>query len=160
MQVRRLREDELYHHGVKGQRWGIRRYQNPDGSLTEAGRARYGSVKKLEKEYTKQKNKFYKDIGNGMMAYNHTADKMNKGGYDAINKKYEKDTFDSEFSSKRGQQYIKEIDKAWKKHYNDYVKDVANRYDLLGEDFVKESSAVKVENLFGYNTYEQFIKKN
>lgn len=41
--------DELYHHGVKGQRWGIRRYQNKDGSLTAAGRKR---AAKLEKEYT------------------------------------------------------------------------------------------------------------
>lgn len=32
---------ELYHHGIKGQRWGIRRYQNEDGSLTEAGKKRY-----------------------------------------------------------------------------------------------------------------------
>lgn len=31
----------LAHHGIKNQRWGIRRYQNPDGSLTEAGRKRY-----------------------------------------------------------------------------------------------------------------------
>lgn len=31
-------ENELYHHGVKGMRWGVRRYQNPDGSLTELGR--------------------------------------------------------------------------------------------------------------------------
>lgn len=30
--------DELYHHGVKGQKWGIRRYQNKDGSLTEMGK--------------------------------------------------------------------------------------------------------------------------
>lgn len=29
---------ELYHHGVKGQRWGVRRYQNKDGSLTPAGK--------------------------------------------------------------------------------------------------------------------------
>lgn len=33
--------DDLYHHGIKGQKWGIRRFQNPDGSLTEAGKARY-----------------------------------------------------------------------------------------------------------------------
>lgn len=33
--------NELYHHGIKGQKWGIRRYQNEDGTLTNAGRARY-----------------------------------------------------------------------------------------------------------------------
>lgn len=32
----------LIHHGIKGQRWGLRRYQNSDGTLTEAGKRRYG----------------------------------------------------------------------------------------------------------------------
>lgn len=35
--------NELHHHGIKGQKWGIRRYQYADGSLTPAGRKRYGS---------------------------------------------------------------------------------------------------------------------
>lgn len=33
--------NELYHHGVKGQKWGVRRFQNPDGTLTDAGRKHY-----------------------------------------------------------------------------------------------------------------------
>ena len=39
--------DGLYHWGVRGMRWGIRRYQNKDGSLTPAGKKRYNA--ELEK---------------------------------------------------------------------------------------------------------------
>lgn len=42
---------ELYHHGAKGQKWGVRRYQNKDGSLTAAGKKRYARDA-TEKGYT------------------------------------------------------------------------------------------------------------
>lgn len=40
--------NELYHHGVKGMKWGVRRYQNEDGSLTNAGKRRL--AKYLDKQ--------------------------------------------------------------------------------------------------------------
>lgn len=41
----------LVHHGIKGQRWGVRRFQNEDGTLTELGKKRYSTVEELEKDY-------------------------------------------------------------------------------------------------------------
>ena len=38
--------NEIAHAGIKGMRWGVRRYQNEDGSLTEAGKKRYSDAKK------------------------------------------------------------------------------------------------------------------
>lgn len=44
---------KLYHHGILGQKWGVRRFQNEDGSLTDDGRRRYKQYAKdaLEKAY-------------------------------------------------------------------------------------------------------------
>lgn len=40
--------NELYHHGIKGQRWGVRRFQTEDGSLTNAGLKRYAALSKKQ----------------------------------------------------------------------------------------------------------------
>ena len=54
--------NELYHHGIKGQKWGVRRYQNSDGTLTSKGKNRYARDAR-EKEFNKydeSTGKYYK----------------------------------------------------------------------------------------------------
>lgn len=59
-------ENELYHHGVIGMKWGVRRYQNKDGSLTLAGKKR---ALKMQNQYTEfSKDKKYHDK-NGNLTY-------------------------------------------------------------------------------------------
>ncbi len=49
MNYRIVYSSELYHHGIKGQKWGVRRFQNEDGTYTDAGKERYfGTSKKTQ----------------------------------------------------------------------------------------------------------------
>lgn len=79
----------IAHHGIKGQRWGVRRYQNSDGSLTEEGKLRYGDSRssKLHKGKTKGQIRFAKDaiasldatpLSRDRKAFNETLDQLGK----------------------------------------------------------------------------------
>ena len=74
---------ELYHHGIKGQKWGVRRWQNADGTFNEAGKKRYfnsdGTLnKKGQKMVSKQEYKAKKkDINRRRQEINAKYDKKN-----------------------------------------------------------------------------------
>jgi hypothetical protein len=81
MIVKRL-NTELYHHGIKGQKWGVRRYQNSDGSLTPSGKRRYNRLaKKDAKEYARAKMFYGEGAGNRRKLIKATVDERSKNEY-------------------------------------------------------------------------------
>ena len=96
-----LDADELYHHGIKGMKWGVRRFQRKDGSLTSAGKKRYlddpsvkSSKAKMESDRAKQR------LANA--EYNKASNKASyiptKSNRQALNKAYaDKIKADSEY---------------------------------------------------------------
>lgn len=65
--------NELYHHGIKGQKWGIRRYQNLDGTLTEEGKRRYlknnHDINAINEVIKSLKDTDYKDFDTNNIRY-------------------------------------------------------------------------------------------
>ena len=68
----RMYTDYLEHHGILGQKWGVRRYQNEDGSLTEAGKKHYQKLdtKWAEKNTAKVTSKTLNKVKKDITAYN------------------------------------------------------------------------------------------
>lgn len=49
----------IAHHGIKGQKWGVRRFQNEDGSLTKAGKERYNEQNSHNSSDNSENQKFH-----------------------------------------------------------------------------------------------------
>jgi vacuolar-type H+-ATPase subunit H len=81
---------ELYHHGILGQKWGVRRYQNADGSLTAAGQRHVKQIEKkdvkwAEKNEKKITSKAYKKSSKELSKYDKQLLRQMKTGKNFIN---------------------------------------------------------------------------
>lgn len=139
--------DELYHHGILGQKWGVRRYQNADGTLTEAGRKRYLSPEGREKGYNKLQEAYFKVARKkGELAADDYYRHLDKHTASHFRNEFEKRVAkSSNYELKSGYKDAKKkagrflANKKDKENYEKIKKDVYKYHDDLMAEFMGES---------------------
>ena len=140
--------DSLYHHGILGMHWGVRRFQNADGSLTAAGKSRYSwnpierfKQKQADKKLNVEARKSFDDIHNKAVKMGSEAKKLeldNQWPYS--DKEYERDKAwdkyednptqaNGEALSRKAREFGYEYgEKTGKTLVNKYGNEAVNRY--------------------------------
>lgn len=145
-QMRPIYPNELMHSGIKGQKWGVRRYQNPDGTLTKAGKLRYykkvlaegekasfiaAEQKKRSDAYDKNAEaRYQKILKNGM------SNKRSNNKYNKAQARYRDEKERFEFWNKRASAKLAEA----KKLANDIVKNHSDAKIRKVPDSVHEAA--------------------
>lgn len=138
-------DGELYHYGVKGMKWGVRRYQNPDGTLTDAGKKR---VYKTLKKYSNSKDR-RDSLGRAVGEDDAIAEAARKV-MPARMRVTEVSLRQSKLIHEMERTYEKEIDRLWyDKRYTDQQKEdmawdtVEKKYGKQRDDLQKEYQKTK-----------------
>ena len=141
----------LAHHGVKGQRWGVRRFQNPDGSLTEKGKRRMktlqGKSDKLDVKKAKlnsPKNMVKLSQYKSLSADRHAAANQHKADEDFYRNKasYALTNHGAKVATKKADKshtkYVQEAKKA--AEYDDYITKHQNKEAKIDRKKIKVES--------------------
>lgn len=148
-----MSENYIQHYGIKGMKWGVRRYQNKDGSLTPAGK------KRISKEYKKLSDKIDGELqrtyaSRYIDAHNKAADVMNNGGIDRYNakqrKKYGENYMDRDDYEEN---YMKEFEKLLSENYNKSL----NEFFKNNADYKKSKELV---DKYGMTKWDEVAKAN
>ena len=161
--------DYLCHHGIKGQKWGVRRFQNEDMTWTEAGKKRYGNIsnakrKRIQSKSDKYMNKTRDSLNESsryqeryVNAYNKTAERLNKEHDQITGIKATKKLFDEVFTEEYNKLLLKDIEtsegfkktkelmqKYGKESLGEVAKQAINEYEQYKEKYgIKENSSKK-----------------
>lgn len=117
-------EEYIAHHGILGQKWGIRRYQNEDGSLTEEGKRRIYGGGRFESSYNRMKR------ARKTVQYNKKVDSAAK----KLEKSIEKGDAEKIQKNKANLDYLK-------KTRDIYMKDLSEEEIELGEKYLQNNAA-------------------
>lgn len=138
-------DNELYHYGIIGQKWGVRRFQNKDGTLTPAGRKR---ATKLESEYEKVTGK---KLNNGGSSSSSNTKSIKDMTDDEIRSRISRIKLENELNSltpkqvSKGRQFAMEM-------FNDVLKPAAKN---AGKDFIEK----KMKETLGITSDSDLFKE-
>ena len=137
---------DLRHHGIKGQKWGVRRFQNSDGSLTAAGRKRYGDGKGSSVEDYQNAIKKTKAAGESVENIRKFNNDIKRIKDPAMEKRIRKST--ETMTDKELQQRVNRLNME-----DNYTRMMMNREQLKqGEDYVNRVLDVSAVALRGATT--------
>ena len=163
--------NELYHHGVRGQKWHVRRWQNEDGSLTPAGRIHYGygtmkmytnpgnprfirdvykyadsDLNVLRRERADRIEKIKKDYG--LTEYREKLKSLENPYKEALNKKNSRNLLEKIEGKKELKKLDKEFDKIWDEQ-NRLLKEsnYEEKRAKIFDEFTKKAKDILIKDL-------------
>lgn len=107
-----MNSEILSHHGILGQKWGIRRYQNPDGTLTEEGKRR------LDRYRRKEYNRVSKELIRNTQKKDRVENIISESSFfitERLIRNFEKYT-------KNGENFLKELEYIQNMSYDDLLR--------------------------------------
>lgn len=139
-----IHNEELYHHGTRGMKWGLRLYQNPDGTLTALGRLRYRksdgtltragkrAANRMREDYENER-KLYKGLTGKRLTYD-----LNKHKKQLATAKDQDSLRNKKISEMTDDELKKEITRLSNENYLKQLRTQNNPPKQKGESFIKK----------------------